>query len=216
LQVKLETMARLRKVQRLLDRYRTDESLRMGNQLSDIVETEGRSWARLKALSNWEDQAYGEPLLDVRKLAEAAAVFKGYNCVHIGAKAFADLVALGIDAQLTFVRGDSHSYVLIGDVADPRTKDEDIVVVDAWAKFPMAHTLRTARCKFPRRRPGEEKTAYSQRLRASGWAIAGSWSPEQRGWLDGFDLSGTARRNRDGHAFDPESELPVRTLTFEG
>ncbi|HEX6704718.1 MAG TPA: hypothetical protein VF169_08160 [Albitalea sp.] len=116
-----------------------------------------------------------------------------------------ELVAQGSDVPVFFVRSGSHAYVLIGSIEEPGAREEDLVVLDLWPRFPMAHTLKDARQKFPLIGEHEEPAAYAARLEQSNWTMCG-WRPGQTDFLDGCDVSGQAIMNSHGVRFDDAGE----------
>jgi len=211
--VKPSTLRHLKRAQHVIDKYVNDDSMRMGNQISDIIASKGESWARLSKLVGWYNKHYGTTPFDARIRAEAALHFKGFNCINIGSVAFVELIASGIDVPVVHIQGPDHSYVLLGDPADPRNREEDIVVVDLWPRFPMAHTMKTARFKCPLKSLSETDGDYANRCTTSGWHRAQVWYPHQKDYLAGYDFSSTPKTwNHDGFRFTDARRIGVAVL----
>jgi len=207
LMVKPSTLRHLTLAQRVIDKFSRQKGAGMGNQMSDIVASNGESWARLSKLTAWYKDHYGGNVtLDARIRAEAALQFNGFNCINVSAVAFVELIAAGVDAPIVLIAGDGHSYVVINDPADHRNREEDIVVVDLWARFPMAHTLKTARFKCPVKRSDETLSDYGRRFRDGEWSRLQAWQPGDASYLAGHDLSSTPKRfSHEGFPFHQES-----------
>lgn len=203
LRVKPATLRNLSLAHQIIDAWSHQHPLRWGNQLSDIVGTKGMSWARLGQFTNWCNKHYGGLPLDSRIKAEAALRMQGFNCIGGSAVAFTEAIRLGAEVPVLHVQVPDHAYVLIGDPTNPESREEDIVVLDLWPKFPVPHTLRDARIKFPLRRREETIGDYENRCEAEGFSVMHRWEPGKAGFLDGYALTpgSVAEYNHDGVPF---------------
>lgn len=103
---------------------------REGNQLVDIIKTNGESYARVKLIRN---KKYATVKRTVR--------YQAGSCVEFGELTFNLLAYQKRNKPVFAVEWDGidHSFVVIGD--HRKISGKDIVVADAWTNFPIAHTL---------------------------------------------------------------------------
>lgn len=148
IRIKPATFKALALARKVIWEVRNDPAVRIGNQLSGVVATKGESAAALTMLRHWLYAHYGE-LIDNRIQAEAALRFRAFDCAMLSALAMVRLVEAGCELPVVCVTSKHHTFLLIGDPCNPDSSEEDIVVLDAWATYPVAHTLATARLQFP-------------------------------------------------------------------
>jgi len=112
--------------------HTTRELLRFGagNQLVDIINTNGESFTRVKLIRTKKNAT-------VKRTVRYQAGF----CGEFGELTFNLLAYQKRNKPVFAVEWDGidHSFVVIGDRRE--ISDKDIVVADAWTNFPIAHTL---------------------------------------------------------------------------
>ncbi|WP_208908629.1 type III effector [Paracidovorax avenae] len=136
--VRSETMKNLKTASDVLMEVKHMMPFGAGNQIADIVQTQGESWARasmarVTAGRNSSVMEYGQ----------AGMQAQGGACNEHASVAFVALASREINAPITRVKDSriDHAYALIGDPRDPRWGESDTVVVDPWARYPSACTL---------------------------------------------------------------------------
>lgn len=108
-----------------------------GNQISDVIYTQGESWARVAMLRTASNERH--PF----RYARLAVAHQAGNCLEMAATAFTLLAGQATVAPI-FVAQDSqmdHEYVVVGDPRDRRWGEQESVVVDPWVTHPSALTL---------------------------------------------------------------------------
>lgn len=209
IRIKPATFKTLALARKVIWEVRNDPAVRIGNQLSGVVATKGESAAALTMLRHWLCAHYGE-VIDNRIRAEAALRFRAFDCSMLSALAMVRLVEAGCELPVACVTSKDHIFLLIGDPANPDNSEEDIVVLDAWATYPVAHTLATARLRFPVRKPDETQNRYLARCEAGSWQHMQSWYPGRDDFLKGYDFSAAPKgRNHDGKRFEDMGDTPT-------
>jgi hypothetical protein len=121
----------------------------VGNIVSDIVHTDGESWARNSLRQNLEPEKLCFNDENLRMRAKIAAETAGSNCDTLAALSFTDLARSNLDAPIQFVfaygtrpenhQETVHTFMVVG---DPREVGRaNAVVVDPWPTYPTAYTL---------------------------------------------------------------------------